>query len=328
MASIGFAQLWTTQEEASAPFSFQRGESSTSIGTKMRQETEEVRQRRTAVLCSNYYYYYFPLCRRRNIIQKQRIISDLGSINPIDANTKAQFPNLPLLLTLTQTDWQPNFGWAIKDAAELPFLFHLPTPSVAYDFLSTAIAFAAVMPQVSTEKNAEDALADLFGNSTYLTSPPGSAQRQRIKNDYRDWQKIAESLFLDQLYSTCYEESCTLWNVASSQIRLEDSDLNPDSDPLLVRFWLWLMSGWQTCFSFNVPYNPHTAPPQNDTRGGIDNEFVLVHAVAQFLVRSAYNITLSIELDSGSASTLAKVCFSEAHNSLSLPAPAIVQEPR
>jgi hypothetical protein len=328
MASVGFAQLWRAQEEASAPFSFQRAESSTSIGTKIQEENDDVRQRRTAVLCSNYYYYYFPLCRRRHIVQKQRILADLTAIHPVDADTQAQFPNLPLLLALTQTEWQPNFSWAIKDAMELPFLFNLPTPSVAYDFLAMAIAFSAVMPQVAGETYAEDILADLFGNSTYLSSPRGSAQRQRIKNDYRDWQKIAALLWLDELYITCHEESCVFWQAEPSEVRLIDSNSNTDSEPLLVRFWLWLMGGWKTCFSFDVPYNPHTESPRIGTRDTTDAEFILVYAVAKFLGRSSYHINLSIERDSASLNTTVKIFFLGAQNSLSVPAPAIVQQRR
>jgi hypothetical protein len=208
------------------------------------------------------------------------------------------------LLALPQAEWQPNFSWAIKDAIELPFLFYLPTPSVAYDFLSLAIAFSAVMPQVTGETYAENMPADLFGNSTYLSSPPGSAQRQRIKNDYRDWQKIAGLLWLDELYVTCHEKSCVFWQAEPSEVRLIDSNSNTDSEPLLVRFWLWLMGGWSTCFSFDVPYNPHTEYPRNGTRDTTDTEFILVYAVAEFLVRSSYHISLSIERDSRSLNTV------------------------
>lgn len=328
MASVGFAQLWKAQEEASLPFSFQRDESSTSINTKIKLESKEIHQRRTAVLCSNYYYYYFPLCRRRNIVQKQRILDDLNSIHPLHTDTIAQFPNLSLLLTLTQSDWQPNFAWAIKDAVELPFLFNLPTPSVAYDFLSIAIAFSAIMPQVTEEEYAEDILADLFGNSTYLSSPPGSAQRQRIRNDYRDWQKIANLLFLDELYNTCHEESCGFWQTEPSEICLEDYNPNANSEPLLVRFWLWLMGGWQTSFSFELPYNPHAESPNADTRDASDTEFVLVYAVALFLVRSSYHIKLNIEQGDRSAKTRAKVWFLGRESSVAVPEPAVVQQRR
>ncbi|KAE8452943.1 hypothetical protein EG329_012130 [Mollisiaceae sp. DMI_Dod_QoI] len=51
------------------------------------------------------------------------------------------------------------------------------------------------MPRTLGEVFAKSILADLFGNSTHLSSPPGSAQRQRIKNDYRDWQKTVALLF-------------------------------------------------------------------------------------------------------------------------------------
>jgi hypothetical protein len=159
MASVGFALLWKAQEDASTPFSFPRNESPTSIRPRTREEHEHVRQRRTAVLCSNYYYYYFPLCRRRDVVQKQRILSDLKGIHPVDADVQVQFPNLPLLLDLTAAEWKPNFAWAVKDAIELPFLFHLPTPSIAYDFLSIALAFSAVMPQIADAACAESILA-------------------------------------------------------------------------------------------------------------------------------------------------------------------------
>ncbi|KAG9234418.1 hypothetical protein BJ875DRAFT_509629 [Amylocarpus encephaloides] len=326
MASIGFAQLWRAQEEASTQFSFQREGSSTIVGTTRIQENEEVRQRRTAVLCSNYYYYYFPLCRRRHIVQKKRIITDLSSICPVDVDIEAQFPNLPLLLTLTQAEWQPNFSWAIKDAVELPFLFNLPTPSVAYDFLSVAIAFSAVMPQITDEIYGENILADMFGNSTYLSSPPGSAQRQRIKNDYRDWQKIAGLLWLDELFVTCHEESCQLWQAEPSNIRLVEQKSNPEFEPLLVRFWLWLIGGWKSTFQFEVPYNPHFRTRQSVTRNTGDQDFILVYSTAKFLALSSYHVSLSIEEDSTSRKSIGKVSFIGAQAVLSVPAPAIVQQ--
>lgn len=328
MASIGFARLWKSQEEDNLAFSFQRDDSSTSIGTRIRQENSEVRQRRTAVLCSNYYYYYFPLCRRRHIVKKQRIMADLNAIHPVDADTQAQFPNLPLLLSLTQADWQPNFSWAVKGGVELPFLFNLPTPSVAYDFLSMAIAFAAVMPQVTDEIQAEDILADLFGNSTYLSSPPGSAQRQRIKNDYRDWKKIAGLLWLDELFITCHEECCTFWQAELSEVRLRKSNPNPESDPLLIQFWLWLMGGWKTCFSFEVPFNPNTESLKNSTKKMADSDFILVYTVAQFLVRASYHIDLNIEQDTRNQNTVVKISFLGAQASLSAPPAAVIQERR
>jgi hypothetical protein len=54
------------------------------------------------------------------------------------------------------------------------------------------------MPSITSEARAEDILADVFGNLTHFSSPPGSAQRQRIMNDYEEWQKIAILLFLDK----------------------------------------------------------------------------------------------------------------------------------
>lgn len=326
MASIGFAQLWRAQEEAGTQFSFQREGSSTSIGAAKKQEKEDVRQRRTAVLCSNYYYYYFPLQRRRHLVQKTRIIADLSSIHQVHDETEAQFPNLSLLLDLTQAERQPNFSWAIKDAVEFPFLFNPPTPSVAYDFLSIAIAFSAVMPQITDEVYGENILADLFGNSTYLTCPPGSAQRQRIKNDYRDWRRLAGLLWLDELFLTCHEESCQFWQVELSEIRLKDSKSSPETEPLLVQFWLWLMGGWKSSFLFDVPYNPHFQTRQSGSKNAWKDNFINVYSTAKFLTRSSYHVSLGIERDPATGSSIGKVSFLGAQIALSVPAPAILQD--
>lgn len=323
MASIGFAQLWRAQEKAGTQFSFQREGSTSSIGTTKTQEKEEVRQRRTAVLCSNYYYYYFPLCRRRHIVQKKRVIGDLSSMQPVHDEIEAQFPNLSLLLDLIQAEWQPNFSWAIKDAVELSFLFNLPTPSVAYDFFSVALAFSAVMPQITDEVYGENILADLFGNSTYLTCPPGSAQRQRIKNDYRDWRKIAGLLWLDELFLTCHEESCQFWQVEPVDIRLMESRTNPETEPLLVQFRLWLMGGWKSNFLFDVLYNPRIQTRQLAIKKYWNEEFIIVYSTAKFLTRSSYHI---IERDPASGKSIGKVSFLGAQKALSVPAPAIVQD--
>jgi hypothetical protein len=328
MASVGFALLWKAQEDAGTPFSFQRSESPTSTRPWTREEHEHVRQRRTAVLCSNYYYYYFPLCRRRDVVQKQSILADLKGIHPVDTDVQAQFPNLPLLLDLTAADWKPNFAWAVKDAIELPFLFHLPTPSVAYDFLSIALAFAAVMPQIADDACAESILADLFGNSTHLSSPPGSAQRQRIKNDYHDWQKIVALLWLDELFMSCHEQACVLWGVEKSTTRMVDCDPDGDEDPLVVKLWLWLMSGWQTCFSFQTSRDPRRDEQGTSDAGASDAESALVYSIAEFLVRSSYNISLKIEHDANSGNTFVKIYFLGARESLSVPAPAVVQQRR
>lgn len=241
---------------------------------------------------------------------------------------QAQFPNLPLLLDLTRTEWKPNFAWAVRDAIELPFLFHLPTPNVAYDFLSIAIAFSAVMPHIASEACAENILADLFGNTTHLSSPPGSAQRQRIKNDYKDWQKIAGLLFLDESYITCHEQSCQLWKVDQSSMKLPDHGRDSEWEPLIAKFWLWLMGGWQTCFSLKLSYSPGSqSEPTSDGRT-IDAESVIVYSVAEFLVRSSYHISLKVETDAKNGSTLVRINFLGAQDSLSLPAPAVVQQQR
>ena len=325
IASIGFALLWKSQEDSSTLFSFQRNDPSMSLRPRTRDEHEHVRQRRTAVLCSNYYYYYFHLSRRRHIIRKDRILSDLKRIHPVDPDVQALFPNLPLLLDLTKAEWRPNFAWAVKNSIELPFLFHLPTPSVAYDFLSIAIAFSAVMPHITSEACAENILADLFGNSTHLSSPPGSAQRQRIMNDYNDWQKIAGLLFLDESYINCHEQSCQLWKVDQSIARLPDLDADSDVEPLLVKFWLWLMGGWQTCFSFKISNNPHTEPTDATDTSTSNTEPVIVYSVAEFLVRSSYHTSLKVERDAKSGDSFVKICFTGAQDSLRVPAPAVVQ---
>ncbi|KAF7507109.1 hypothetical protein GJ744_010922 [Endocarpon pusillum] len=296
-ASIGFAHLWRAQEEGTAPFSFQRPESSISTATNLQKEGNE---------------------DRRHIVPKQRIMDNLNAIHPVDADIQAQFPDLPLLLALNQAEWRPSFSWVIRGSVELPLLFYLPTPSVAYDFLTMAIAFSADMLQVTDEACAENILSELFGNSTCLSCPRGSAQRQRIKNDYRDWQKIAGLLWLDDLFAACHEESCILWQTGPSEVRMMDSALNRDSEPLLNRFWLWLMGGWSTCFSFEVPHNGDTEPTRSGIKDSQNTDFILVHAVAEFLVRSSYQINLHIEQDS-ECNKCVKLSFVGQQNFLSVP---------
>lgn len=177
-------------------------------------------------------------------------------------------------------------------------MFRLPTPSVTYDFLSIAIAFSTSMPQVTGEKFADGILADLFWKLDISKLSPGSVQRQRIKNEYTDWQKITSLSRLNQLYNTCHEESCLLWKVDPFEIRVHDSDLSKtNSEPLLIQFWLWLMGGWKTCFSFEVHYNPQTESSKDDA----DSELILVYA--ELLVHSSYHVDLSIERDSATRKT-------------------------